>query len=393
MPRTIKPILVTLLAIAAFAPITGCISNQLYNQSPDQYLQQLTTPASSSTDQPTTTADLAIIEFDEFGMLWNPDQLDDTLQLIEQRNAESKRGIMLITYTHGWTHDANPNRTKGDLNNFKSRMKELSQSLSNQPNSADATIPDHIVAVFLGWRGATTRAPLLKSLSFWNRKDAAERVASYQMRETLFRLSSTTKQRIDSKVLLTGHSMGGMILARTIAPTLSTLLLASGDQGISIPTDLIILQNPALDGLETFQFIDYLKRTNAQAELRSTISQTNAQTDGQVETASEPAPGPIIVSITSETDWVTRVAYPVGQAFDNFWKSFRDDIAINDQQANLSQEQLANRAHGTSTSSSATMPTSTMRETSSSPRSPTPTTTPPSGSSEHPPRSAKITKM
>ncbi len=324
-----KPIMLILLLIFTGFTCTGCVSNQLYNPTQDQYLQEVT----AETDK-TISTDLTIIEFDEFGMHWEPAQLEDTLKLIEARNESSSRGIMLITFTHGWTHDANPDRKIGDLTLFKDSLRELSKQLHAQ----GAPAPDHVVGVFLGWRGATTRAPLLKSLSFWNRKDAAQRVASYQMRETLYRLARTTKSREDSKVLLSGHSMGGMILARTIAPTLSTLLLASDDQGISIPSDLILLQNPALDGLETFQFIDYLKRTNAQAELRSTNDQTS--------TTTEPAPGPVIVSITSETDWVTRVAYPVGQIFDNIWKSFRDNLVTNSQNQTLSQKQLANNAQG-----------------------------------------------
>ena len=61
------------------------------------------------------------------------------------------------------------------------------------------------------------------------------------MRETLFRLTDTAKRRPDTKVLLSGHSMGGMILARTLAPTLSPLLLASGPEGVQVPADLILL--------------------------------------------------------------------------------------------------------------------------------------------------------
>ncbi|MEL6796622.1 MAG: hypothetical protein AAFO89_07325, partial [Planctomycetota bacterium] len=55
-----------------------------------------------------------------------------------------------------------------------------------------------------------------------------------------------------------------------------------------------------------------------------------------------PAPGPVIVSITSEADWVTRVAYPAGQIYDNLYRSFRDDVA----EDVPGQGRLANRAHG-----------------------------------------------
>jgi len=297
------------------------VSNRLHNASTEQYLSVIVESAADSVD-----VDLAIIEFDDFGMLWLPEQLERTLDLITRRNSASKRGIMVVTYTHGWQNNADPNRDANDLARFRDGMKRLGRDLYLQ----GAVAPDHVVGVYLGWRGATNRIPFWSNATFWDRKDAAERVASYQMRETLFRLTAAAKSHPDSKVLLSGHSMGGMILARTLAPTLSTLLLASGPEGIFAPSDLVVLQNPALDGLAAFQLIEYLKRTGAKAELR--------YPDGRV----EPAQGPIIASITSQADWVTRVAYPAGQVYDNMWHAFRDDLG----DGLPTQGQLANRAHG-----------------------------------------------
>lgn len=300
---------------------SGCVSNQLFNPSPNQYVTTLAT-----SDSERTGVDLAIIEFDEFGMLWEPDQLKHTLDLIEARNTASDRGIILVTYTHGWMNNANPDREQGDLFRFRASMLTLAAEL----RAEGAPAPDHVVGVYLGWRGATNRIPGWSTLSFWDRKEAAERVASYQMRETLFRLTETAKRRPDTKVLLSGHSMGGMILARTLAPTLATLLLASGTEGVVVPADLIVLQNPALDGLAAFQLIEYLKRTGAQAQLRSS--------DGQFRLA----PGPVIASITSEADWVTRVAFPAGQIVDNLPRSLRPSLG----DGIPSQGEMLNRAHG-----------------------------------------------
>lgn len=299
----------------------GCVSNKLYNATPEQYLLEVQSTAVNQVG-----VDLAIVEFDDFGMLWLPEQLEDAVSLIEQKNASSERGIIVVTYTHGWQNNADPNREENDLARFRAGMVHLSKELAAEGTPA----PDHVVGVYLGWRGATNRAPIWSSATFWNRKAAAERVASYQMRETLVRITAAAKSRPDSKVLLSGHSMGGMILARTLAPTLSTLLLTSGPEGVFAPSDMVVLQNPALDGLAAYQFIEYLKRTGAGVELR--------HADGRV----EPAPGPVIVSITSEADWVTRVAYPAGQIYDNLFRSFRDDVG----EDVPSQGKMANRAHG-----------------------------------------------
>ena len=109
--------IVTIL-IAAFVP--GCVSNQLYNASPDEYII-----AVRGADEEGVGVDLAIIEFDDFGMLWLPEQLERAISLIDRRNAESDRGIIVVTYTHGWQNNADPSREKNDLTRFRTGMREL----------------------------------------------------------------------------------------------------------------------------------------------------------------------------------------------------------------------------------------------------------------------------
>ena len=316
-----SPLSVAVFCAAAACLLGGCVSNRLYNSLPSEYIVSVVPPG-----EDTVGVDVAIIEFDEFGMLWSPEQLDAALALINEQNAASDRGIILVTYTHGWMNNAVPDREQNDLARFRDGMRSLGQQLHTE----GAPAPDRVVGVFLGWRGATNRVPLWNNLSFWDRKDAAERVASYQKRESLFRLPAATKACRDSKVLLSGHSMGGLSLANTLAPSLSTLLLASGPEGVRAPADMVLLQNPALDGLAAFQLIEYLKRTEARLEHR--------YPGGRVEAAR----GPVIASITSEADLVTGKAYPAGQILDNFTRSFRDDLG----EGLPSQGKFANRAHG-----------------------------------------------
>ncbi|MEM1183455.1 MAG: hypothetical protein AAGI53_00475 [Planctomycetota bacterium] len=301
--------------------LNGCVANKSFNPEPHQYLQTLSEPTDDALG-----VDLAIIEFDEFGMFWNRDQLESAIDLIRRRNDESERGIAVVTYVHGWMNNANPDREDGDLYRFRGDLANIATGLKAE----DERAPDRVVGVYLAWRGATNRIPAWSALSFWDRKRTGERVASYQMRETLFRLVGAAKTREDSKVLLSGHSMGGMITARSLAPTISTLLLAAGPEGLFVPVDLVLLQNPALDALTTYQFIEFMKRTGTRAEL--------VYEDGRT----KPAPGPVIVAITSEADWVTRVAYRGGQILGNLSNDFRSDIG----EGVPSQGDLSNRATG-----------------------------------------------
>ncbi|MBL4810694.1 MAG: hypothetical protein JKY43_11630, partial [Phycisphaerales bacterium] len=165
---------------------------------------------------------------------------------------------------------------------------------------------------------------------FWDRKRTAERMVSINMREALFRVMETTKKRPESKCYIAGHSMGGLIIGKTIAPSITTLLLSSGKQGIRLPADLVLLLNPALDGLSSWEFIDFLKRSGAHVKLRAL--------DGTM----RDAPGPIIASITSEADTATGALYTAGQAVGTLNTKFRNDYP----NSMPSQKYLATHAEG-----------------------------------------------
>lgn len=106
--------------------------------------------------------------------------------------------------------------------------------------------------------------------------------------------------------------------------------MANGELGFRSPTDGVYLLNPALDAMATVQLVDLMKRRGVVAELR--------YADGRV----EPAPGPVLVSITSEADWVTKDAYRLGQ-----WV---DRLSIDKRPLNIdgwpSQSDLASHATG-----------------------------------------------
>ncbi|MEM1185901.1 MAG: hypothetical protein AAGI53_12985 [Planctomycetota bacterium] len=316
MPRSVLLILVNACCL-----LSGCVANKQYNTLPVEYLTEVI-PVTEGT----VGVDLAIIEFDEFGMLWDRDQLEDAIALIERRNEESERGIVVFTYTHGWMNNADQSRSQSDLTRFRGWISGLAGRLQSQGDSA----PEHVVGVYLAWRGATTRLPLVSTATFWDRRRTAERVASYPMLETLIRIKTAGQSRPDSKVIVSGHSMGGLILTKTLAPSLNALLLHQGEGGVSKLTNMLVTHNPAFDGLSTYQFIEYLKLNGVTAELRTG--------DG----SAEPAPGPIMLSITSEADWVTRIAYPAGQIVGHRSTNFRSDLGGN----TPAQGYLATRALG-----------------------------------------------
>jgi len=106
---------------------------------------------------------IAFIEFGEQGSYQDPTQLKNALDLIQ--NTERP---LVITYVHGWQN----NVESDDVKNFESLLARLNRA------SAIRDVGFHVVGVYLGWRGKLTPVPVLKELSFWNRKATAERLAS-----------------------------------------------------------------------------------------------------------------------------------------------------------------------------------------------------------------------
>ncbi|MEO1235248.1 MAG: hypothetical protein AAFX76_00525 [Planctomycetota bacterium] len=295
-----------LLALCCCGMFTACVPLQNFNPQPSDYLQ--TIPLDDGSGH---AYDLAVIEFDDYGGLWDIQQLEDTLDLIRQRNEESRNGVLVNVYIHGWTHDAEPDRPKGNLAQFRETLRRIKQqTLAEGPGS-----PDRVVGVYVGWRGATTRLPLLRELSFYDRRQAAERMTTHDMRETLIRITATTKEKKGSKCLQVGHSMGGLILGETMSDTVAVLAILAEGSDIPADADLVLLVNPARDGLAAKQFIDFLKRTRITTELRDP--------QGRV----LPDRGPLIVSITSEADAATGTVYPLGRGAATLNAAFRKDHA------------------------------------------------------------------
>jgi len=82
----------------------------------------------------------------------------------------------------------------------------------------------NVFGVYFAWPGKTIGVPYLKYLTFWNRKQAAERIASNgDCLDAIEKLSQAARLKENNYVFLIGHSFGGLILERTVEHTLRTL--------------------------------------------------------------------------------------------------------------------------------------------------------------------------
>jgi hypothetical protein len=260
----------------------------------------LTSCTSLSPLRPNTTANptnsvipqdgykVAFVEFGEQGSYQDPPQLQNALALIRDTPQP-----LVITYVHGWQNNAE----SGDVQSFESLLARL----NGAPAIRNAGF--HVVGVYLGWRGKLTSVPVLKEISFWNRKATAERLASnYDCYDAIASISEEARRkgRGNQYTVLLGHSFGGLIVERSVAHAINAEIHGHADADRSMPADLMIAVNPAADSVLARQMIAALY---------------SRKTEGT---------RPLFVSITSTGDWATGIVFPIGTGLASLSQGFNE---------------------------------------------------------------------
>lgn len=246
---------------------------------------------------------IAFVELDDQGEFWDPRQLQHATQMIDRANGHPN-GAIVVLFIHGWNHNAKP----GDKNiaGFRRILAEIS---SREAVGGRDARP--VVGVFVGWRGdATARPGLLMPFSFFNRRSAALRVSGPSSTELVYEVSTTAKENPRTKVILMGHSFGGLVLERAVTQAMiGSVIAARGGQGQVFPADAVLLLNPASQAIYAKQFIEALGRERVRLFRRTDDGARYER--------------PLIVSITSRADTATRLAFPAGLVSRSLNKRFR----------------------------------------------------------------------
>lgn len=229
---------------------------------------------------------VAFIEFGEQGSYQDPSQRDNAIKLIERTDSP-----LVITYVHGWQNNAESD----DVEKFSSLLARLNRA------QAIRAAGFNVVGIYLAWRGKITPVPVLKELSFWNRKAAAQRIASnYDCYDAIAAISEAARKKRPAiqYTILIGHSFGGLIVERSVAHAINAEIHGHATADRSMPADLMIVVNPASDSILTRQMIDALY-------------------DRKTEDTR-----PIFVSLTSTGDWATGTFFPIGTGLASVSKGF-----------------------------------------------------------------------
>ena len=229
---------------------------------------------------------IAFSEFGEQGSYQDPTQLKNALDLVRITDKP-----LVITYVHGWQN----NVESADVERFESLLARLNRAPAIRAVGFD------VVGVYLGWRGKLTPVPILKEISFGNRKATAERLASnYDCYDAIASISEEARKhgRARNYTVLLGHSFGGLIVERAVAHAINAEIHGHADSDRSMPADLMIAVNPASDSILARQMITalYSRRTEHTR--------------------------PLFVSITSTGDWATGMFFPIGTGLASVTKGF-----------------------------------------------------------------------
>ena len=209
------------------------------------------------------------------------------------------RAIILV-FVHGWKHNArsmDENLAEVDKVLFDTAAAERSAKVSTQGETGNAVRP--VLGVFVGWRGLSFYFGWLTNITFWNRRTAAQRVATGAVREVFGRLRDYRKRHNDEPVLIIiGHSFGGLVVYSALAQSLIEGA-ALGDAG-DIETgfaDLVLLINPAFEAARYLP-VHYAVKNRTFAKKQP----------------------PLFISVTAENDDATGKAFPAGAWLASRWE-------------------------------------------------------------------------
>jgi len=219
------------------------------------------------------------------------------------------------SFVHGWQHTAAP----GDSNveSFKQLLAGISHS-ETVASQQDKRAARKVLGAYIGWRGVSSVLPILKYLTFWNRKNTANKVGIRGVTEVLLKLAKIVNLKSgiamseskppSSRMTVIGHSFGAQVVYAALQGLLTDRMIDTrGDKifqkNYKHFANMVIFLNPAFEALRVSTLFD-MSQEDCRDYPKGIL--------------------PSLVVLTSEADTVTRNIFPFGRSFSVFFESHED---------------------------------------------------------------------
>jgi hypothetical protein len=300
--------------VAAVALLAGCTANRQIRT--DLPSAAVVDPAKAVVEHG-NGYELGFVEFDDQGWFWDRKQLEAVTAMVRKEaglGGGDPRGLIVLSFVHGWKHDARADDANVQM--VRRILYQLSEAEKDEARK-DGRPARGIVGVYGGWRGLSATLEPFEELSFWDRKNAAHQVGHGSLTELLVTLETIQKDcnaRADvlpSELILIGHSFGGTAMYSALSQIVAERYVNTVERGKRLRPlgDLVILLNPAFEASRHYNLNDLATSTS-----RYPADQR-----------------PVLAIFTSEGDWATHYAFPIGRFFSNLFENYRGDAKHDDQ--------------------------------------------------------------
>ena len=100
---------------------------------------------------------LGFVECDDQGWLWDAKQLHAVVARLYEE--DGRTNLLMVVFVHGWKHNASFDDENVKM--FRTNLTELAE-IERRLNPR----PRRVAGVYVGWRGLSNKAWLLKQLTF-----------------------------------------------------------------------------------------------------------------------------------------------------------------------------------------------------------------------------------
>lgn len=244
--------------------------------------------------------DLSYVEVTQSGLLADRGQLDAAVESV--RSLNRKGHTIVVVFVHGWFHS----------DKASDRDVERARNMLIFLKSHDSTW--NVKGVYVGWQAYTWLPDPLGYLTMLSKKHAAERTGQLALTELILRIEGATREIPGNKLLVIGHSFGGLAVLEATSPIMMERLIQAQEdykQGKAHPVqgvgDLVVLLNPAV---EASRYVPLFNAANAAAA--ATIVQGGGNALSGIFAKND---RPIFLSLSSQTDSAVGDFFPAGSLF------------------------------------------------------------------------------